>query len=171
MNTLRLAGVIHDSIVDGEGVRDVLFLQGCKRACKGCHNPSTWNVNGGTEVSLETLLIALTSTSNPITISGGEPLLQFESLLEFLYLLKRNDCWLYTGYTFEELPDSVIHGLAPYVKVLVDGAYDETQKGDYLFRGSANQRLIDLRKSIVKERIVEYKPWSVYEDEFNKAME
>lgn len=161
MTTLRIAGIVTDSIVDGEGIRDVIFLQGCNRACKGCHNPETWSVDGGEEVPIENVIKRLEGTSNPITLSGGEPLLQFNELIQFLYLLKRNDCWLYTGYTFEDLPNKIKYGLAPYVKVLVDGAFEEDKKGDYLFRGSANQRLIDLRQSLAKEKVIEYTPLEV----------
>ena len=146
---MRIAGILTDSIVDGDGVRDVIFLQGCKRACKGCHNPNTWDLCGGEEVPLETIVDRLRGTSNCITISGGEPLLQYDELLELLYLLKQQDVWLYTGYTFEDIPNYIKLGLLPFVQVIVDGAFEEDKKNSELrFRGSTNQRLIDLRESM-----------------------
>lgn len=146
---MRIAGILTDSIVDGDGVRDVIFLQGCRRACKGCHNPDTLDLCGGEEVPLETITERLKGTSNSITISGGEPLLQYDELLELLYLLKTQDVWLYTGYTFEDIPNHIKLGLLPFVQVIVDGAFEEDKKNSELrFRGSENQRLIDLRESM-----------------------
>lgn len=159
MLTLKIAGIVRDSIVDGVGIRDVLFTQGCLHYCKGCHNSSTWDINGGEEIRVDELVKQLSQSTNSITISGGEPLLQFQQLVQFLYLLNRNDCWLYTGYTFEELSDEIKNSLSPYIEVLVDGKF-EINKNDYKpFRGSSNQRLIDLRKSIAKGKIVEYTPF------------
>lgn len=162
MVTIRIAGIVRDSIVDGEGIRDVIFLQGCHRACKGCHNPTTWDMNGGEEVSVGELVKQFSHTSNAITISGGEPLLQLHSLVELLWMLRRNghdDIWLYTGFTFEEAP-SLFKALSSCVNVVVDGAYEEDKRDtNLLFRGSSNQRLIDLKKSVSQNKVVEYIPY------------
>lgn len=152
---MRIAGIVRDSIVDGEGIRDVVFLQGCKHACKGCHNQGAWDIRGGTEVSLQSILERLRGSSNAVTLSGGEPLLQFDELVEFLYLLKRNDCWLYTGYTFEDIPISTWQLLSQWVEVVVDGKFELDKKdSNLLFKGSSNQRIIDLPKSVERNEVV-----------------
>lgn len=160
---MRVAGVVRDSIVDGVGIRDVIFLQGCPHHCKGCHNPTTWNYDGGEELSIEEILDTLSNSSNDITISGGEPLEQFNELLYLLEAIRKTTdkrVWLYTGYVFNyELCSDiyVLNLLSNYVDVLVDGRFEEDKKDpNLLFRGSSNQRLIDLPKSIEKEKIVEW---------------
>ena len=107
MDRIRIAGLIFDSLTNGEGIRDVLFLQGCNHACKGCQNPHTHDITSGYEMSVEKLveLLRVHSINNKITISGGEPFLQKEALLHLLYELKQLDfnIWVYTGYKIEEL--------------------------------------------------------------------
>ena len=79
---MRIAGIVRDSIVDGTGVRDVVFVQGCGKQCKGCHNPDTWDYNGGCHRFIGDIVAELADSSNDVTISGGEPLDQFDDLLE-----------------------------------------------------------------------------------------
>ena len=157
---MRIAGIVRDSIVDGIGIRDTIFLQGCPHHCKGCHNPQTWDDDGGEELSITEILDLLSNSSNDITISGGEPLEQFNDLMYLLRGIKQTTnkrVWLYTGYTFdfEFFTDRyVLNLLSCYVDVLVDGRFVESKKGEYLFRGSSNQRLIDLSKSVEEEKII-----------------
>lgn len=154
---MRVAGIVKDSIVDGEGIRNVIFLQGCKHHCKGCHNQKTWRLGGGTEMSIKDLFTALNGSSNAITISGGEPMLQVWELIELLVAINRNDVWLYTGYRYEDLPKSIWETLSEYVEVIVDGRFDINKRDtNLLFRGSSNQRLIDLRKTVTSGTIVEW---------------
>lgn len=159
MIALKVAGIQRDSITNGIGIRDVLFLQGCPHQCKGCHNPSTWDFHGGTEYSIKRLIDVFSDSDNDITISGGEPLHQFEDDLWF-FMRDINEkqgkrFWLYTGYKYEQIPTFMLAMLSEYVDVLVDGRYIESKRDFNLrFRGSSNQRLIDLPKSIEQNKIV-----------------
>jgi anaerobic ribonucleoside-triphosphate reductase activating protein len=154
---IRVASILKDSVVNGEGIRDVVFLQGCKHFCKGCHNPQTWNVEGGTEFTVEEILNELKGSNNQVTISGGEPLLHLPSLFELLNRLEREQgkrCWLYTGYRFNEIPHYILVELAYYVDVLVDGRFELDKKDLRLaYRGSTNQRLIDLPQTIANKEL------------------
>lgn len=156
---MRIAGIVRDSIVDGPGIRDVIFMQGCSHHCKGCHNAQTWNTNGGVERLSGSILRELSDSQNDITISGGEPLLQWDALLRLLELIKESTdkrIWLYTGYTVD-LKQQCYHVLARYVDVIVDGKFvEELKDPNLLFRGSSNQRLVDMKKSVKARKIVEW---------------
>lgn len=154
---MRIAGIVRDSTVDGIGIRDVVFFQGCHRACPGCHNPQTWDMNGGEHRFAGDVVNELSDSSNDITISGGEPLLQLEALLSFLDVIKRTTdkrVWLYTGCTVVPTqPKWKL--LSNYIDVVVDGKYvEELKDSRLLFRGSSNQRIIDLPKSVEQKEIV-----------------
>ena len=156
---LRIASpVICDSIVDGPGLRMVIWTQGCKHNCKGCHNPQTHSLDGGYEVDTKEIIDKMASLKlqQGITLSGGEPFLQPAALAEIAkeaHNINLN-VWSYTGFTFEELIDKKNPlyfenmELLKYVDVLVDGKF-EIDKRDIslLFRGSSNQRIIDVKKS------------------------
>lgn len=148
---IRVAGEIEESIVDGPGLRYVLFVQGCPIHCKGCQNPQTWDMDGGKLVSVRAILEKI--RSNPlikgVTFSGGEPFAQAEALLPLARVLKRSGYHVmsYSGYTFEELMKSdACRSLLFELDLLVDGPFIEEQKSlELLFRGSRNQRIIDLK--------------------------
>ena len=156
---MRIAGIVRDSIVDGPGIRDVIFMQGCSHHCKGCHNAQTWNTSGGVERLSGSILRELSDSQNDITISGGEPLLQWDALLRLLELIKESTdkrIWLYTGHTVD-LRQQCYHVLARYVDVIVDGKFvEELKDPDLLFRGSSNQRLVDIKKSVKAKKIIEW---------------
>lgn len=156
---MRIAGIVRDSIVDGPGVRDVIFTQGCPHHCSGCHNQNTWDMNGG-EVRLSgSILRELSDSQNDITISGGEPLSQWSALLRLLELINEQTdkrVWLYTGYTVD-LNQNFYKVLARYVDVIVDGKFvEELKDPDLLFRGSSNQRLVDIKASVECGEIIEW---------------
>ena len=153
MPELRVSGIVEESIVDGPGLRYVIFTQGCTRACPGCHNPQTHPLDGGT--LMDTGAIFRRFSENPllagITFSGGEPFLQAEALCglaEAVHAAGRN-VMAYTGFTFEELLDKAraepaVARLLELVYLLVDGPYIEALRDlDLPFCGSANQRLLD----------------------------
>lgn len=154
---MRIAGIVRDSIVDGIGIRDVIFFQGCAHKCKGCHNKQTWNYDGGFERTTASIIKELSNSSNDITISGGEPLDQFDSLIRLLEVIRKftnKRVWLYTGHTVV-IGKHLYQHLAQYVDVIVDGKFIEELKDSNLrFRGSSNQRLIDLPKSVKEQKIV-----------------
>lgn len=146
-----------DSIVDGPGLRTVIWTQGCPHNCKGCHNPQTHDFNKGFKVNTEDIIAQIKNTrlQRGITISGGEPFMQVEPLIEIVKEIKKDtnfDIWIFSGYTIEELTsnknkDKNIE-LLRYVDVLVDGKFEEDKKDiDLIFRGSSNQRVIDVKKT------------------------
>ena len=149
---LKIAGIVDDSIADGEGVRLTVFTQGCPHHCHGCHNPQTWSLDGGHEVDTEEVVQKL--KENPllsgITFSGGEPFLQPAPLAEIARAAHKLglDVWSYTGFTLEELEKRTdVQQLLNEVDVLVDGPYVEALRDLTLrFRGSSNQRIIDLNE-------------------------
>ena len=165
MGKIRIAGYVRHSMVNGPGVRFVLFTQGCTHFCHGCHNPETWAMDGGEEQETDDLvqLVKGTRFIDGFTFSGGDPLAQSGSCLLIAQALREENInlWLYTGYTFEEVcagaagEDAV--KLLSYLDVLVDGRYDETlpaTEGNCLYRGSTNQRLIDVPESLRQGKAV-----------------
>lgn len=147
---MKVAGIIKESYVDGNGIRFVVFLQGCPHHCAGCHNPETWDVTGGTEMSVADILASVEARSasfyNGITLSGGEPYMQQEACIELVRGIKSRwkhwDVWCYTGYLYEEIKDEP---LTKYVDVLVDGPFEIEKKDmNCRFRGSNNQRILYL---------------------------
>ena len=155
-SSINLFGLVEESIVDGDGIRLVVFVQGCPHACKGCHNPDSHSLQGGTVYSLWD--IAQKAIKNPllsgVTFSGGEPFLRYATELALLAQFVKSkglNVWCYTGYTLEELKhlaitDASITHLLNEIDVLVEGRFIESQKSLLLkFRGSSNQRVIDLQ--------------------------
>lgn len=142
----------HDSVVDGEGLRTVIFFAGCPHHCFGCHNPESWNPKNGKEMSVQEIMDEV--LSNPltdITFSGGEPFCQAKEVKELARELKKlnKNIWIYTGYTIEQLKsseDKHVGELLEYCDVLVDGPFIIEKRDITLpFRGSSNQRIIKLK--------------------------
>ena len=158
---IRLAADLQpDSIVDGEGVRTVIWTQGCSHNCKGCHNPGTHDFKGGFEANTEELIKELNTLEGQegITFSGGDPMFQAEACLEIAKAAKENnlDVWCYTGFKFEDIVNiPKFREFLEYIDVLVDGKFIEEEKSLNLdFRGSRNQRIIDVPKSLKKGKVV-----------------
>lgn len=151
---IRIAGVADDSVVDGDGIRLTVFTQGCPHHCAGCHNPETHDVAGGRVV--DTADILAQALANPLltglTFSGGEPFLQAAPLTRLARAAHERglDVWCYTGFTLGELleraaANPTIAPLLAEIDVLVDGRFEQEQRDLTLtFRGSRNQRIIDL---------------------------
>jgi anaerobic ribonucleoside-triphosphate reductase activating protein len=164
MNEIRLSGIISESIVDGPGIRMVLFAQGCKHNCSGCHNPETHSFVGGKLYNTDLIinLIKKNPLLDGLTFSGGEPFEQAEVFSELAVKVKQLglNIMTYTGYTLEYLqenPDKIsgCTDLINNTDILVDGRFDQTKKNILLkFRGSDNQRVIDLKNSKMKKEIV-----------------
>ena len=158
MAKLRLAGVIRESIVDGPGIRMTIFTQGCPHHCKGCHNEQTWDFEGGYDSSTECILEE--AQKDPIlrglTFSGGEPFCQAEALSALAKEAKEKgyDIFCYTGFTFEKLVSEFdthpeYKELLTYCDWLVDGPFVLSERSLMLkFRGSKNQRILDVKKSL-----------------------
>lgn len=157
---IRLASDLQsDSIVDGEGIRTVIWTQGCPHHCPGCHNPETHDFNGGKLVDIEELKKQIFNLKNQdgITISGGEPFSQIEACMEIAKFAKSIglNVWCYTGYTFEELLNRPLAvEFLKYIDVLVDGKFILSEKSLNLkFRGSKNQRIINVKRSLREKRV------------------
>jgi anaerobic ribonucleoside-triphosphate reductase activating protein len=161
---IRIAGIVPESIVDGPRFRFTVFTQGCFHDCPGCHNPETHDPTGGQEVTVESLLY--TMRKNPLldglTLSGGEPFLQVDACAHLAAEARAMglSVWAYSGYTFEELAaDPEKRRLLAACDVVVDGPfilYERTL--EKRFRGSRNQRVIDVRKSLERGEIVLEEP-------------
>jgi len=163
---LRIAGTVRESVVDGPGLRFVIFVQGCRHGCKGCHNPDTWDPLGGTPVAAGELLeqVKTTKLIKGVTFSGGEPFLQAASLAWLGLEVKKLglDVITYTGYTWESLLELSQKDRA--VKELILLASDYIVDGPFIleerdlelpFRGSRNQRVIDVVKSMETGKLIE----------------
>lgn len=162
--TIRLSGIAYESLVNGPGMRRVFFAQGCKHNCKGCFNSDTHDFAGGEERALDELI--KDTLDNPIlrgvTFSGGDPWEQADKFAYMAKIFKDNglNVWSYTGYTYEyiiENKDKRVgwNALLSNIDVLVDGRFDEDKQQDGLkFRGSTNQRLIDVKESLKLNEII-----------------
>jgi anaerobic ribonucleoside-triphosphate reductase activating protein len=159
---IRIAGVVKESIVDGPGIRFVVFAQGCRHNCAGCHNPETHDFNRGQWVDIDVIIDEM--KKNPlldgITLSGGEPFEQAEAFGELAEKSKNMgyDVMTYTGYTYETLLGNKEESWSKLLKrtdILVDGKFQIDQKSLLLkFKGSKNQRIIDVKKSLLLKNTV-----------------
>lgn len=159
---IRIAGVVNDSIVDGTGMRFTVFTQGCPHHCPGCHNPQTHDFAGGSESDTDELIRRF--RRNPlldgITLSGGEPFAQSEACLLLAQAAHASglNVWSYSGYTYEELLNGKEEwrNLLKELDVLVDGPFIlEKRTLECKFRGSTNQRLIDVQASLKAGKVIE----------------
>lgn len=161
MTLLRIAGWVQDSVVDGPGIRFALFAQGCPHRCAGCHNPQTHDFEGGSMMPLSDIfgMIQANPLLSGVTFSGGEPFAQAEALAELAIMIQplRLPILVYTGYTWEELLDNPrFMPLLTLVDAVVDGRFVEAQRSLSLrFRGSANQRIVDVKRSLVENQLME----------------
>ena len=159
---LDLSGIVSDSIVDGPGIRTTIFSQGCPHHCKGCHNPETWAFGCGTQIPVEAIVDIV--KSNPlcrgVTFSGGEPFAQAASFAKLAKLLKEKgyEVASYSGFTFEELLDGTQEQktLLENIDILIDGRFILAEKSlEIAFRGSRNQRILDVKRSLAAGKAVE----------------
>ena len=158
---IYLSGIAGDSIVDGPGIRTTFFAQGCPHHCPGCHNPETWPFTGGTAMDTEDMVAIV--KNNPlcrgVTFSGGEPFAQAEGFRELARALKGEgyEVASYTGYTFEQLLSGTPEqkALLEEIDVLIDGPFLLAEKSlEISFRGSRNQRILDVKQSLAQGRAV-----------------
>ncbi len=158
---IRLAAELQpDSIVDGEGIRTVLWTQGCPHQCPGCHNPGTHDFQGGALIDVDEVISSLKKIKNQdgLTLSGGDPVCQADACYEISKAAHEMGLtvWCYTGFTYEQmLLQPKARRLLSEIDVLVDGKFIEEEKSyDLYFRGSRNQRIIDVAKSLAEDRVV-----------------
>ena len=154
------------SVSNGSGVRTVLWVSGCDIHCRNCQNPQTWDFNSGIPFTDDTMQEILYDLSKPyikgITLSGGHPL-DPQNAPEVLKIVKRvkmvfpnKDIWIYSGYVWEDIiKNNTLKEILKYTDILVDGAYvDELRDISLPFRGSSNQRIIDVKKSLVENKVI-----------------
>lgn len=147
--SLRVLRIVPGTSVDGPGLRTSIYFAGCNHHCKGCHNPESWDLEGGELMSLPEIMDRVKEEGFNVTFSGGDPIVQVGPLTELAKLIRQEgyNIWLYTGYTFEQLqqmPDA--SELLNYVNTVVDGQFVQEKRDiSLLFRGSSNQRIINLR--------------------------
>lgn len=170
---IRIAGVIDETTVDGEGYRMAIFTQGCNHNCEGCHNPHTHDFNGGEEVTWEELYNSFKEKSylDGLTLSGGDPMFQAKELLPLAKSVKALDktLWIYTGFIFDEFIKFInkescdkritqdMIDLIEQADVVVDGPFILGKKTlSKSFVGSSNQRLVDVNKTLKTKKVVEY---------------
>ena len=151
-------------MVDGPGFRTSIYCAGCRHACPGCHNPQSWDFSGGHAMTTEDIMRVIESDPYAnVTFTGGDPMYQPEGFAELARTIRERttkDIWCYTGFTFETLVNNPRQrALLEQIDVLVDGPYIKDQRDEtLLFRGSRNQRIINVRDSLAKGRAVLFNP-------------
>lgn len=156
---IRVLDILEDTMVDGPGFRTSIYCAGCSHQCPGCHNPQSWAFDGGHEMTTQQLLkIIMDDPFANVTFSGGDPMYQaagFAELARAIHEHTNKDIWCFTGFTFESLIQEDQRELLEQIDVLVDGPFIERLKDlDLLFRGSSNQRIIDVPASLYQGKVV-----------------
>ena len=158
-NSIRILGIKYGTSVDGIGLRTSLYCAGCENRCPGCHNPQSWDEKGGDAITVAELYHRIVEADMNVTFTGGDPMLHPEGFIALASLIKRNTnktIWCYTGYRFEELlSHPTRRQLVELCDVIVDGRYIEAERDLSLhFRGSRNQRIIDVKASMASGDVV-----------------
>ena len=156
---IRVLRIIEDTMVDGPGFRTAIYCAGCRHQCAGCHNPQSWAFDGGRDMTVEQLMqVIVADPFANVTFTGGDPMYQAAAFAELARAIHRDtnkDIWCYTGFTYESLIQPEQRELLSQLDVLVDGPYVQRLRDpDLLFRGSSNQRLIDVQASLYAGEVV-----------------
>ena len=160
MATISILEIVEDTTVDGPGFRTSVYSSGCPHRCPGCHNPQSWEIDNGHPVETEEILkIILADPFADVTFTGGDPMFQPQGFAELAQAIRENstkNIWCYTGYRFEDLLQKPAQkALLEQIDVLVDGRFIDALKDDELrFRGSSNQRIINVPASLEKGETV-----------------
>ena len=160
MIKISILEIVEDTTVDGPGFRTTVYCAGCPNRCPGCHNPQSWDINNGTEVDIEDIMKKiLDDPFADVTFSGGDPMFQpvgFAALAKGIKQQSNKNIWCYTGWLFEDLLKNTHQKeLLEYIDVLVDGKFIDSLKDETLrFRGSSNQRIIDVQASLKQGKTV-----------------
>ena len=154
MTKLSILDIVEDTTVDGPGFRTTVYCAGCPNRCPGCHNPQSWDITNGNVMEVADILdVILSDPFADVTFSGGDPMFQPQGFTELAKAVKQQsgkNIWCYTGYLFEDVVKNPLQrALLEQVDVLVDGRYIEALRDEQLrFRGSSNQRIIDVQASL-----------------------
>ena len=161
---ISVLDIVEDTMVDGPGFRTSIYCAGCRHACPGCHNPQSWDFSGGHPMSTEQIMRIIEADPYAnVTFSGGDPMYQPEGFTELARAIRQRtskDIWCFTGFTFETLVNNPRHRqLLELIDVLVDGPFIKSLRDEsLLFRGSSNQRLIDVPASLKAGKVVLFEP-------------
>ncbi len=162
--SIHVLDIVEDTTVDGPGFRTSIYCAGCAHHCPGCHNPQSWATDAGQEMDVEDIMQVIEADpyAPGVTFTGGDPMQQpegFAALATAIRQRTNKNIWCYTGYTYEHiLQMPAQRNLLSLVDVLVDGPYMAAQRSEeLLFRGSANQRIIDVQQSLCTGQVVEWK--------------
>lgn len=152
---LRVLDIVMDTVVDGPGLRASIYLAGCYHKCPGCHNPQSWDMNGGKEMEVDEIVEILKQSGHTkFTITGGDPFYQPIGLLELVVQIRKeipgSNIWCYTGFLFEDLLDrEEMVLILKNIDVLVDGPFiQELRDETLMYRGSSNQRILEIPKDL-----------------------
>ena len=160
---IRVLDIIEDTMVDGPGFRTSIYCAGCSHRCPGCHNPQSWSFDQGREMTTAELMkIIMADPFANVTFSGGDPMYQaadFAELAQAIRQQSNKDIWCFTGFVYESLIHEDQRALLEQIDVLVDGPFvEELRDPDLLFRGSSNQRLIDVQASLYAGKTILWNP-------------
>ena len=158
---ISVLSIIEDTMVDGPGFRTSVYCAGCRHQCPGCHNPQSWDFDGGQPMSTEDIMRVIEADpyTQGVTFSGGDPMYQpegFAELARAIHQRTKKDIWCYTGFTYEKLVSNPRQrALLQEIDVLVDGPFLKAERDETLrFRGSRNQRIIDVQASMQQGHVV-----------------
>lgn len=159
----RILDIVPGTTVDGPGLRTAVYMAGCVHRCPGCQNPDSWDHGAGRLMDFDEIVGIIDLNGFPVTLTGGDPLCSpdvTEPLIDRINRLDLGPVWLYTGFTFNQiLADERLTRIARKTGVIVDGRFDrELRDTSLLFRGSSNQRLVDVAASLAAGHTVEWKP-------------
>ena len=160
---IRVLDIIEDTMVDGPGFRTSIYCAGCRHQCPGCHNPQSWDFAGGHEMTTAQLMkVIMADPYANVTFSGGDPMYQAAGFAELAHAIREysnKDIWCFTGFTYESLIHDDQRELLEQIDVLVDGPFIQSLRDpDLLFRGSSNQRLIDVPASLYAGEVILWQP-------------
>jgi anaerobic ribonucleoside-triphosphate reductase activating protein len=156
---LKILSIAEGTSVDGPGLRTSIYFAGCRHHCEGCHNPQSWDIKNGKPATIDELMAVIRYNEFPVTFSGGDPFFQVAKVTELAHQIKQQtgyNIWCYTGYLWEDLlkhPEFM--PLIQQVDVIVDGPFILAKRDiSLLFRGSSNQRIIDVQQSLATGTVV-----------------
>ncbi len=161
-DTISILDIVEETVVDGPGFRTAVYAAGCPNKCAGCHNPQSWDIAAGRQMSVADIVDKIKSDEfAQVTFSGGDPIFQVEAFTVLACKIKEEtgkNIWCYTGWKYEDIQQSErLAQILPYIDVLVDGRYEQSLRDEQLpFRGSSNQRLIDVQASLAAGTTVLY---------------
>lgn len=150
--------IVPGTSVDGPGLRTSIYLSGCRHHCPGCHNPHTWDFAQGTPMTVDEIMQIVEENGFNVTLTGGDPLYSLPAIIPLIQAINAAgySIWLYTGFTYEQLlslPD--IEAILPLLEAIVDGPFEQDKRDLSLsFRGSSNQRIIDVRNTLASGEII-----------------